>query len=69
MFASVATADPADVDDAVRAAAAAQPGWAAQSAFDRAAWCERIAVAVLGRRDDLARVLTLDQGKPLGRGV
>ena len=64
-FASVATADPADVDDAVRAAAAAQPGWAAQSAFDRAAWCERIAVAVLGHRDDLARVLTLDQGKPL----
>jgi succinate-semialdehyde dehydrogenase/glutarate-semialdehyde dehydrogenase len=64
-FASVATADPADVDDAVRAAAAAQPGWAAQSAFDRAAWCERIAVAVLGRREDLARVLTLDQGKPL----
>ena len=64
-FASVATADPADVDDAVRAAAAAQPGWAAQSAFDRAAWCERIAVAVLGRREDLARVLTLDQGKPV----
>jgi len=64
-FASVATADAADVDDAVRAAAAAQPGWAAQSPFDRAAWCERIAAAVADHRDDLARVLTLDQGKPL----
>jgi acyl-CoA reductase-like NAD-dependent aldehyde dehydrogenase len=68
-FASVAVADPADVDDAVRAAARAQPGWAAQSAFDRAAWCERIAAAILERRDVLARVLTLDQGKPLAEAL
>jgi succinate-semialdehyde dehydrogenase/glutarate-semialdehyde dehydrogenase len=68
-FASVAVADPADVDDAVRAAARAQPGWATQSAFDRAASCERIAAAILARRDDLARVLTLDQGKPLAEAV
>ncbi len=64
-FASVAVAGPGDVDDAVRAAAGAWPGWAGQSAFDRAAWCERIAGAILARRDELARVLTLDQGKPL----
>ncbi len=64
-FASVAVAGTADVDDAVRAAARAWPGWAARSPFDRADWCERVAAAILGRRDDLARVLTLDQGKPL----
>jgi acyl-CoA reductase-like NAD-dependent aldehyde dehydrogenase len=64
-FATVAVADQADVDDAVRAAARAWPAWAALSAFDRAAWCERIAAAIGQRRDDLARVLTLDQGKPL----
>ncbi|HTT53820.1 MAG TPA: aldehyde dehydrogenase family protein [Streptosporangiaceae bacterium] len=64
-FAAVATADPADVDDAVRAAAAAWPAWAASSAFERASWCEQVAAAIAGRRDDLARVLTLDQGKPL----
>src|ERR1700729_1375666 len=64
-FATVATADPADVDDAVRAAARAWPAWAASSAFERAAWCERVAAAGAGRRDELARVLTQDQGKPL----
>ncbi|MGP7999892.1 MAG: aldehyde dehydrogenase family protein [Streptosporangiaceae bacterium] len=64
-FGTVASADPADVDDAVRAATAAWPAWAASSAFERASWCERVAAAIAGRRDDLARVLTLDQGKPL----
>ena len=64
-FGSVATADAADVDDAVRAAARAWPGWAAESPFERAAWCERVAAAIVARRDELARVLTLDQGKPL----
>jgi acyl-CoA reductase-like NAD-dependent aldehyde dehydrogenase len=64
-FATVATADAADVDDAVRAAARAWPAWAASSAFERAAWCEQVAAAVAERRDELARVLTQDQGKPL----
>jgi succinate-semialdehyde dehydrogenase/glutarate-semialdehyde dehydrogenase len=64
-FGSVAAADPADVDDAVRAAARAWPEWAAASPFERAAWCERVAAAIVARRDELARVLTLDQGKPL----
>src|SRR5580693_6644324 len=64
-FATVATADAADVADAVRAAARAWPAWAASSAFERAAWCEQVAAAVAERRDELARVLTQDQGKPL----
>jgi acyl-CoA reductase-like NAD-dependent aldehyde dehydrogenase len=64
-FAMVATADRADVDDAVRAAARAWPAWAARSAFERADWCEQVAAQICARRDELARLLTLDQGKPL----
>jgi acyl-CoA reductase-like NAD-dependent aldehyde dehydrogenase len=64
-FATVAVADPADVDDAVRAAAAAWPAWAGTSAFDRARWCEQVIAGIGRRREELARALTLDQGKPL----
>ncbi|MGO9294473.1 MAG: aldehyde dehydrogenase family protein [Streptosporangiaceae bacterium] len=64
-FASVAVAGPGDVDAAVAAAAAAFPGWAAASAFDRAAWCGQVAAAIRARRDELADVLARDQGKPL----
>jgi acyl-CoA reductase-like NAD-dependent aldehyde dehydrogenase len=52
-FAVLAVADPADVDDAVAAAAAAWPEWARTSA------------GIRRRRDQLARALTEDQGKPL----
>jgi len=64
-FAMVATADRDDVDDAVHAAARAWPGWAARSPFERATWCERVAADIAARRDELARLLTRDQGKPL----
>jgi acyl-CoA reductase-like NAD-dependent aldehyde dehydrogenase len=64
-FATVAVADPADVDDAVRAAAAAWPAWAGASAFDRAGWCEQVIAGIGHRREELARALSLDQGKPL----
>jgi acyl-CoA reductase-like NAD-dependent aldehyde dehydrogenase len=64
-FASVAIASSADVDDAVAAAGAAAPGWAALSAFERAACCRAAAAAIDGHADNLARALTEDQGKPL----
>ena len=64
-FASVAVASPADVDDAVAAAGAAGPAWAALSAFERAACCRAVAAAIEGRAGDLARALAEDQGKPL----
>jgi succinate-semialdehyde dehydrogenase/glutarate-semialdehyde dehydrogenase len=64
-FASVATGTPADVDDAVAAARAAWPAWAAASPFDRAACCEQIIAGIRARREELARALTEDQGKPL----
>jgi acyl-CoA reductase-like NAD-dependent aldehyde dehydrogenase len=54
-----------DVRRAIAAANDAWRGWAGLSAFERAAAMERIAEIIEERRDDLARTLTLDQGKPL----
>jgi succinate-semialdehyde dehydrogenase/glutarate-semialdehyde dehydrogenase len=55
-------------EDAQRAIAAANDAWrdwASRSAFERAAAMGRMAEIVRERRDDLARTLSLDQGKPL----
>jgi len=57
-------ASPADVDAAVAAARRAQPAWAARSAWERAAVCHAIADLISERREDFARQLTLEQGKP-----
>ena len=54
-----------DAQRAIGAANASWRDWAARSAFERAYALERIADLVRQRRDDLARTLTLDQGKPL----
>ncbi len=64
-FATVAVGDQADVNAAVVAAAEAFDQWAATSPFERAAACERIAAGIAVRREELARALTEDQGKPL----
>jgi succinate-semialdehyde dehydrogenase/glutarate-semialdehyde dehydrogenase len=54
-----------DAQRAIAAANAAWREWAARSPFERAAALERVAELIVERRDDLARALTLDQGKPL----
>jgi acyl-CoA reductase-like NAD-dependent aldehyde dehydrogenase len=57
-----------DREDARRAIAAANraaEGWASLTAFERAAKMHAVADVIEGRRDALARTLTLDQGKPL----
>jgi succinate-semialdehyde dehydrogenase/glutarate-semialdehyde dehydrogenase len=54
-----------DAQRAIAAANAAAREWAGRSAFERAAAMERVAGIIEERRDDLARTLTLDQGKPL----
>ena len=53
-----------DVARAARAAREAQPKWAALSAWDRAEVCHRIADALDERTEELARELSLEQGKP-----
>jgi succinate-semialdehyde dehydrogenase/glutarate-semialdehyde dehydrogenase len=50
---------------AVAAAAEAWPEWRARTAHERAAILERWHALVLANEDDLARILTTEQGKPL----
>jgi acyl-CoA reductase-like NAD-dependent aldehyde dehydrogenase len=65
---SLGTVPEGTREDAARAIAAANAAtrdWASRSAFERAAAMERVAELIEERRDELARILTLDQGKPL----
>jgi acyl-CoA reductase-like NAD-dependent aldehyde dehydrogenase len=64
VFGAIPEGTRADAQRAIAAAQAAWPGWAASSAFDRAAAMRRIAEAIEERREDLATTLSLDQGKP-----
>ena len=61
----VAQGDRADAAAAVQAAIAARGTWASATPFERARVLHRVADACQRRRDELARALTLDQGKPL----
>lgn len=54
-----------DIDDAIAAADHAFRGWSAKSAWERAAVLQRAAALVEERRDNLAVILTLENGKPL----
>src|SRR5437870_3315211 len=63
-LAEVPDASPEDVDRAVAAARAAQPKWAALSAWDRAKVCHAIADLIAERREEFARQRSLEQGKP-----
>jgi succinate-semialdehyde dehydrogenase/glutarate-semialdehyde dehydrogenase len=55
----------AETRRAIESAAAAQPGWSAMLAKDRARLLRALADLMLERQDDLARLMTLEQGKPL----
>jgi len=50
---------------AIDAAAAAFPAWAAKTAKERAAVLRRWFELMLAHQDDLARIMTAEQGKPL----
>src|SRR5205085_5462789 len=63
-IAEVPDASPEDVDRAVAAARTAQPLWAALSAWERARICHAIADLIAERREEFARELSLEQGKP-----
>ncbi len=65
VFASIPEGTRADAQRAIDAAHAAASPWARLSAFDRAAAIERIEAAIIARREELALVLTQDQGKPM----
>ena len=52
---------------AIAAAGAAQSTWARVPLWDRAAMCNTLASAIEVARDDLARILSMEQGKPLSQ--
>jgi acyl-CoA reductase-like NAD-dependent aldehyde dehydrogenase len=62
---SVPQGDREDARRAIAAARGAADGWARLTAFDRAAKMHAVGDIIETRRDELARTLTLDQGKPL----
>ena len=64
VFARVPQGTRQDAARAVVAAGAARPAMARMSVWDRAALLHRIADAMDSRREELARTLTEDQGKP-----
>ena len=65
VIATVGQGNRAHIGRAVQAATGALDGWSTTNVFDRAAALHRLADICVRRRDDLARALTLDQGKAL----
>ena len=59
----------ADTLDAVAAAHGAMPAWAARTAKDRAGVLRRWFELILAHREDLARLMTAEQGKPLAEAL
>jgi len=64
-FATVARADEAQLEQAVAAAKAAAPAWAALSYEERGALLTKLADALDAEKDAIAHLLTTEQGKPL----
>ncbi|MCP5057852.1 MAG: aldehyde dehydrogenase family protein [bacterium] len=62
-------ASEGQLNAAVDAASAAQPGWAATPIGERRAALERVADIVAANAQELGRILTLEQGKPLKEAV
>src|SRR5580765_3031676 len=66
---SVPDAGADDVRAAIDAAADAFPGWSGLAAIERARILRRAADVIRERKDEIARVMTLEQGKPLAEAA
>nr|WP_035714660.1 betaine-aldehyde dehydrogenase [Azorhizobium doebereinerae] len=65
LLAEIEIAGPAEVDRAVAAAQAGQKTWAAMTGAERGRILRRAADLLRARNDELARLETLDTGKPI----
>ncbi|MDP5208198.1 NAD-dependent succinate-semialdehyde dehydrogenase [Microbulbifer sp. 2205BS26-8] len=65
LLGNVADGSAADAETAVTAATAALPEWRRRTAAERAATLKRWYQLIVENSGDLARILTLEQGKPL----
>jgi succinate-semialdehyde dehydrogenase / glutarate-semialdehyde dehydrogenase len=68
-FADVSTVDRAAVAQAISDAHAAFPAWRALTAKARGEFLHKIADAMEGRRDEIARAITMENGKPLAESL
>jgi succinate-semialdehyde dehydrogenase / glutarate-semialdehyde dehydrogenase len=68
-LATVSRTSVAMVTDCIEGAAKAQTKWQKVSAADRGTVLKRIAALLLARKDDFARLLTAEQGKPYAQAV
>jgi succinate-semialdehyde dehydrogenase/glutarate-semialdehyde dehydrogenase len=66
---SVPDAGADDVRAAIDAAADAFPGWSGLAAIERARILRRAADVIRARKDEIARVMTMEQGKPLAEAT
>ena len=62
---TVETITPSQLDDVVGAVAEAQPFWAQLSLADRARYMRRAADVLVDEMDEVAQLLTREQGKPI----
>jgi succinate-semialdehyde dehydrogenase / glutarate-semialdehyde dehydrogenase len=65
ILAEVADLEPADARAAIEAAASAFPAWAAKTAKERAAILRVWFGLIMAAQEDLAQLMTAEQGKPL----
>lgn len=68
-FAEISVVDRAAVAQAIRDAHAAFPGWRALTGKARGAFLNKIADEVEKRRDEIGRVITQENGKPLPQSL
>jgi aldehyde dehydrogenase (NAD+) len=64
-----AHADAAQTQAAIAAAKAAAPGWAASTPQQRADALEFVGAELLARKDEVGRMLSREEGKPLANGI
>src|SRR5579863_2660746 len=65
VLAQISAAETDDVRDAVNAAAGASGSWSARTAYERSRYLYDAHRLMLERADELARLMTMEQGKPL----
>lgn len=64
-----AQADKSQAEAAIAAAKAAAPGWAASTPQQRADALDFIGTELLARKDEVGRMLSREEGKPLSNGI
>ncbi len=69
VFANIARADANQLEQAVAAAKAAAPGWAALGCAARGEMISKLADAIEAQKDAFAKLLTTEQGKPLKQAM